>query len=174
MYKVITYTGQTENTIKDLLQEYGYLLITLDSGTSFRTHFSPKFKASKIDLNLTRRFPNVKFKLVQGLEAEDIKSLYETKTKTASTPNTKTVIKKILLGNPIKGVPELMSEDLIKDLLPLVNSEWKSEQAMLFVADNYPVSHEDIRNNYLCLSREFRVYVNYLPNFYEIYNSIEV
>lgn len=171
---ILPYIGQSDREIKELTRTHESILITLDSGTSFRTQFLAKYKPSNHELILTKRYHNIRFKLIEGLEAPDIKFLYEHKYKISDKPSVRTIIRTILEGNPKKGISPIMDERLIPSILKLIDPNLKSEAAIKFLADNYPLDHDRLRMSYMCLCREFRLYFNHLPDFYNKYESIDI
>lgn len=170
---VLTYTGQNDQTLRDISKEKSHTLICLDSGESFRTSISDKYKPSNCELAITKRPDNVSFRRIPGLEAEDIKSLWLFKKKIQEpTGNTRTQIKKILTGNLNKGVSPICPSEFIMDILHEIDPNWTIQHAIKWVTDNCPVDDKQIQLNYRLLSRDMSTYMVYLENFSEIYQSL--
>ena len=171
---VIAYTGQSDSTLKLYSEQYDQTLICMDSGSSFRNNISVGYIPSNVELNITRRPPNTSFRKIEDLEAEDIRALYMIKYKIQEPKNTRSIIKKVLSGNPNRGIPQIMNSSLIMDLLPLIDPESKTTQAIMFLCKNYDIDERQIWDNFQLTSRELKVYVENIDHedFTKIYNSL--
>lgn len=170
---IISYTGQNDKTMREIAKVHSQTLVCLDSGTSFRTKIHSGYIPSNVQLEITKRPENTEFRLIQGLEAEDIKSLWLFKKKIQEpTGNTRTQIKKILTGNLNKGVSPICPSEFIMDILHEIDPNWTIQHAIKWVTDNCPVDDKQIQLNYRLLSRDMSTYMVYLDNFSEIYQSL--
>lgn len=170
---VITYSGQTDYTLREITQGYPHTLVCLDSGTSFRTIIDSNYKPSNLELAITKRPMNISFRQIPGLEASDIKALYETKHRISQNDvNVRTLAKQILSGNESKGIKSLMQPSRVIDVVSLIDTAWTVDQTLYFLVSNYQLTDKDVTTNYALLSCELKIYMEFLPNFYSIYQSL--
>ena len=170
---VLTYTGQNDQTLREVSKEKSHTLICLDSGESFRTEINKNYKPTNCELAITKRPDNVSFRRVPGLEAEDIRALFLIKNKLQDPiSNTRTLIKKVLLGNEAKGIQNIFDPKTIQSVLPEIDPNWTSKYALAWCINNLPIYEDSLMTNYLLTSRELHIYMQYLPEFTMIYRSL--
>lgn len=170
---MIVYSGQNDDTIRLISEKYPRTLICLDSGTSFRNKIYSYYAPSNIALNLTTRPHNVEFITIQDLEAEDIKALFLIKNKIEEpSVSNKTLIRKILQGNPIKKIPTLMLPDDIDEYIRNMNGVEQTLKPALYIEATTSIPRYRIEMNEKLLTKELEIYRTNLDNFDEIYKRI--
>lgn len=169
---VITFADQSKDFFRKQAEENSDVLICLDSGTSFRQKIEPGYIPNPARLP-TIRFQNIRFQRWTDLEAEDLKYLWLTKYIGRPEQSIKMVCKKILEGNPTKGIPTLLPNHLfLSDILPSIKLDWSRPKALDYISAELDIDKNDISRNYELTAKNMELYRAHIPDFDKLYKLI--
>lgn len=173
MSHVIAYSGQNDDTMKLISQRNQHTLVCLDSGESFRQKLYPAYTPACMELNITRRHPNMEFIRVPGLEAEDIRAIYLIKHKVSEPSfNARTLTRKILGGNFMRNIPQLMDPVSVDSIMQMVEGDTPFQSVLKFLKENTDIEPAMIDLNYRLVSRELIIYMDHFDGLNELYNRL--
>lgn len=172
----MAYSGQNDDTMRGISQKYPHTLVCLDSGTSFRNKIFSGYKPSNQELKITKRPLNIEFRSIPDLEAKDILALWRIKKK-IQTPevNSRTIARRILMGNENKGIPTILDDqERIDALVSLVDLKKTPLEVTAWLSDLLDDEHnpKTIYQNYMLTTRELWIYMSHFSGFDETYRSI--
>ena len=170
---VISYNNQTPEFFRKQAQEHEDTLICLNSGTSFRQKIDRGYIANPEALPDFERFKNIRFQRWSDMEAEDLRYLWQCKYLGRPDQSIKMVCKKILEGNPTKGIPTLLPNHIaLTDVLPNIKLGWSQLKAFDYICDNLDLDKNDISRNYELTARNMELYRTNIPDFDKLYKLI--
>jgi hypothetical protein len=174
MTYVLAYSNQNDDTIKELTLRHPHILICLDSGTSFRNKaLLNSYIPTNNQLRLTKRPNGVEFIQFPDCEARDLMALWLIKNKIEQPKrSTKAQISKILLGNSVRGIPELASPENSKNYTDDIHPDAPLWQAFNFIEDEFGIPYFKLNLNNELFSLNLNTFMAYLPDFETIYDKL--
>lgn len=167
---ILRYINQSIEYINTLIKENESVIIALDSGTSFRNKIYDGYVPDN-NKYLFERIPRAKYLMIEGLEAEDIVSLYNIKY----LQKTKEInYNYILTGNIKNGIPRLVNTFTYYRIKKKIDStnhrNWQIIKSM--IAKDHKLSNNKLEINYQLTSFNLNNYVRNVKNIDLIYSMI--
>lgn len=174
MTHILAYSNQNDDTIKELTFKHPHILICLDSGSSFRkTSLHNNYVPSNNPLKLTKRPMGVEFIQFPGLEAKDIMALWLIKNKIEEPKRSnKTLLSKILLGNSVRGIPQLCSPENSKNYTEDFEPNIELWKAYNILEDEFGIPYQRLHLNEQLFSYKLNLFMDNLEGFDKIYNQL--
>ena len=170
---VIAYNNQTPDFFRKLILTHEEVLICLNSGESFRQKIEAGYIPNREVTPKFNRLPGIRFQRWSGLEAEDLKYLWTVKYNGSPEQSLKTICKKVLIGNPEKGIPTLLhGSHFLSDILPKISLKWTTPQALDFISKELDIDHNDVSKNFYLTARNMELYRTRLDDFDKLYKIL--